>query len=158
MTGERRWWWRVLVGAFFVALTEALALVTRTDVDHLRLVLVVATIVAAAGLVVDAAQVESVRWHVAPQRADQQGSPDPRTAAYLRILESHATAREPSSALRDRLAELTDHALLLRHGLTRGDPGAVALLGPELQGVLTGAPRRLGAEEIDRCLRRIEDL
>jgi hypothetical protein len=48
--------------------------------------------------------------------------------------------------------------LALRHDLSRHDPEAVALLGAELQRVMTEPPRRLGVDEIDRCLRRIEDL
>lgn len=158
MTGEQRWWWWVIAGACFVAAAEVLAIVTDTRVDHVRLVLVVAVVVAAAGLVVDAAQVEGVRWQVAPERDDQQGSADPRTASYLRVLESHLTAREPGGALRDRLGDLADQALELRHGLDRDDPAAPALLGPELVRVLSEPPRRLEIAEIDRCVRRIEDL
>ena len=158
MTGERRWWWRALVGVAIVVAVNALARVTDTQLDQLRLVLVVAVVVAAAGLVVDAAQVEGVRWHVAAEPRDVQGSTDPRTASYLRVLESHLTSREPGSALRDRLGDLADHVLALRHDLTRTDPGAVALLGPELHRVLTEPPRRLAVDEIDRCVRRIEEL
>ena len=158
MTGGRRWWGRALVGLALVVVTEALAVITDTTVDHLRLVLVVAVVAAAAGLVVDAAQVDSIRWHVPPERRDEQGSADPRTASYLRVLESHVTAREPGSALRDRLGDLADQALELRHDLVRSDPAAVALLGPELVRVLTEPPRRLELVEIDRCVRRIEDL
>lgn len=158
MTGDRRWWWRALVGAAVVGVVNALARVTNAQLDQLRLVMVVAVVVAAAGLVVDAAQVEAVRWYVPPEPRDEQGSTDPRTASYLRVLESHLTAREPGSALRDRLGELADQVLTLRHDLTRHDPGATALLGPELHRVLTEPPRRLGVDEIDRCVRRIEQL
>lgn len=158
MTGERRWLWRTVFGALLVAAVEALAVITDTSVDHVRLVLVVAVVVAALGLIVDAAQVEPVGWHVPPERGDEQGSTDPRTASYLRILESHVTAREPGSALRDRLGDLADQALDLRHDLVRDDPEASALLGPELLRVLTEPPRRLERDEIERCVRRIEDL
>ena len=158
MTGERRWWWRALFGVFLAALWKGVAVITDTSVDHLRLVLVVAVVVAALGLVVDAAQVESVRWYVPKEPADEQGSTDPRTASYLRILESHVTARQPGSAMRDRLGDLADQALELRHDLVRADPAAAALLGPELLRVLTEPPRRLELAEIDRCVRRIEDL
>lgn len=158
MTGERRWWWRTLFGALLAALVKGLAVITDTSVDHLRLVLVVAVAVSALGLVVDAAKVEPVRWLVAPERGDEQGSSDPRTAAYLRVLESHLTAREPGPALRDRLGDLADQALELRHDLVRADPAASGLLGPELLRVLTEPPRRLELVEIDRCVRRIEEL
>ena len=156
--GERRWWWRAFLVAVLAAATKGLAVITDTSVDHLRLVLVAAVVVAALGLVVDAAQVEPVGWHVPPERGDEQGSADPRTAAYLRILESHLTAREPGSALRDRLGDLADQALELRHDLSRADPAAATLLGPELVRVLNEPPRRLDLAEIDRCVRRIEDL
>jgi len=158
MTGQRRWWWRALAGALAVGVVKAIAVVTDTSVDHLRLVMVVAVVVAAGGLVLDAAQVESIRWHVSRDRRDEQGSADPRTASYLRILESHLTSRQPGPALRDRLGELADQMLLLRHDLARNDAEASALLGPELQQVLTEPPRRLDVDEIDRCVRRIEEL
>jgi hypothetical protein len=158
VTGDRRWWWRALLAALGVAVVKTLAVLTHTSVDHLRLVLVVAVVVAALGLLVDAAQVEATAWHLAREPGDEQGSADPRTASYLRILESHLTAREPDGTLRDRLGEIADQVLRLRHDLVRGDPAASVLLGPDLQRVLSEPPRRLAVDEIDRCVRRIEEL
>lgn len=158
MTGSRRWWWRVLAGVVGVAGAETIALIAGSRVDHLGLVMVVALVVATAGLIVDAAQGDPLSWHLPPERGDEQGSADPRTASYLRILESHLTAREPDGTVRDRLGDLADQVLRIRHDLRRADPGAAALLGPELQRVLVEPPRRLGVDEIDRCVRRIEEL
>ena len=86
------------------------------------------------------------------------GRVDPRTASYLRILESHLSAREVDSALRHRLRELTDQTLRARHDLELDDPRAAALLGPELGRVLTDPPYRLEPDRIERCVRRIEEL
>jgi len=61
-------------------------------------------------------------------------------------------------ALRDRLAAVADLRLEQRHSVRLGDPGADELLGPELNAVLSGPPRRLSRDEIDRCVTRIEEL
>ena len=83
---------------------------------------------------------------------------DPHTASYLRILESHLSAREVDSGLRGRLRELTDQTLRARHDLTVDDPRAADLLGEELRRVLNGAPTRLHPDQIERCVKRIEEL
>ena len=62
------------------------------------------------------------------------------------------------TALRNRLATLCDERLSRRHGLTRDDSAAEALLGSELLRELDGPPRRLRREEIDGYLKRIEEL
>jgi hypothetical protein len=51
-----------------------------------------------------------------------------------------------------------DLVLRQRHGIGREDPTAAGLLGPELTAVLTSPPRRLSRPEIERCVRRIEEL
>src|SRR5213079_1644493 len=128
------------------------------EADELRLALVVALVVGAAGLLVDVTSVEPAVWTESTERETGLGRLDPRTAAYLRILESHLSARETDVALRARLRDLTDGTLRARHDLEVDDPRAQELLGSELCTVLTGPPRRLHPDEIERCVKRIEEL
>ena len=126
--------------------------------EALRLALVVALVVSASAMLVDATPVQPTVWagHVEPEGG--LGRLDPRTASYLRILESHLSARDVDAALRNRLRELADQTLRARHHLTLDDPRAEALLGHELRRVLTEGPTRLDTDQIDRCVTRIEEL
>lgn len=126
--------------------------------DHLRLALLVALAVAVTGLLTDSLGEDAPVWRVEPIGAGGATATDPHLASYVRILESHLTARTPDTALRDRLAALCDERLARRHMLTRDETEAEALLGAALLRDLAGPPRRLRREEIDDHLRRIEDL
>ena len=97
-------------------------------------------------------------WRVRLDAPLTEPGHDHRLAAYLRVVEGHLTSSTPDAGLRDRLARLVDHRLARRHGLRRHDPEAVERIGPDLLAVLDGPPRRLSAAEIDRHLRRIEEL
>jgi hypothetical protein len=158
MTGRRRWWWRLAGGVLAFAGIEVTMALIHGQTNHLRLALVVALVVCAAGLLVDATPVQPAVWvpHAEPEAG--LGRLDPRTASYLRILEGHLTSREVDSALRSRLRQLTDQTLRARHDLTLDDPRAEELLGHELRRVLVGAPTRLDLDQIDRCVKRIEEL
>jgi hypothetical protein len=158
VTGRRRWWVRIAIGALVFAGIEVGLLVAHGQADELRLALVVALVVCASALLVDAAPVEPATWvqHVEPEGG--LGRLDPRTAAYLRILESHLSARDADVGLRGRLRDLADQTLRVRHDVTVDDPRAEELLGAELQAVLTEPPRRLDPDEIARCVQRIEEL
>ncbi len=114
--------------------------------------------VCASGLLVDAASVEPAVWTAHTEPESGLGRLDPRTASYLRILESHLSAREADVALRGRLRDLTDQTLRARHDLDVDDPRAGELLGHELQTVLSESPRKLHPDEIERCVKRIEEL
>lgn len=153
-----RWWRRLAGGVVAFAALETVLVLVRADPDAVRLALLVATCVAVLGLLLDALSDGGVRWDVEVERPSGREHRDPRLAGYLRLLEAHAAARSPDPVLRDRLATLADRVLAQRHGLGRADPGATALLGPEVLAVLTGPPRRLTPAEIDRCLTRIEEL
>ena len=47
---------------------------------------------------------------------------------------------------------------LSRLGLSRADPGVSQRLGPTLKAVIDGPPRLLREDEIEECIRRIEEL
>ena len=118
----------------------------------------VALVVCASALLIDASPVEPAVWtgHVEPEAG--LARLDPRTASYLRILESHLSAREVDGALRNRLRELADQTLRARHDLAVDDPRAEELLGHELRRVLDESPTKLDPDRIDRCVKRIEEL
>ncbi|MDX6374194.1 MAG: hypothetical protein QOD98_3182 [Nocardioidaceae bacterium] len=158
MTGRRRWWWRLAGGLVAFGAIEGATLLIHGDADELRLALVVALVVCAAALLIDASPVEPAVWagHVEPEGG--LGRLDPRTATYLRILESHLSAREVDGALRNRLQELAEQTLRARHDLTVDDPRAEELLGHELRRVLNESPTKLDPDQIDRCVKRIEEL
>jgi hypothetical protein len=158
MNGKRRWWWRVAGGLIAFAGIEVTMALIHGHTDELRLALVVALVVCSAGLLIDASPVEPAVWagHAEPEAG--LARLDPRTASYLRIIESHLTAREVDPGLRNRLRRLTDQTLRARHDLTLDDPRAEELLDPELRRVLVEAPARLDPDQIDRCVRSIEEL
>jgi hypothetical protein len=149
---------RAALAAVAFAAAELVLVLLQDDPDPLRLALVVVLLVCAASLMVDSAPVESADWPVHPVPTTGLGRADPRTAAFLRLLEGHLTAAEPDHALRDRLRVLADQVLRVRHDLTVDDPRAEVLLGQPLLDVLMGPPRRLKTAEIERCVRRIEEL
>lgn len=154
----RRWWWRVAVGVLAFATVELVVAVIDARADELRLALVVALGVGGVSLLLDAAGAVPARWSAYVEPEGRLSRLDPRTASYLRVVETHRSAREPDPALRGRLRELSDRTLRARHDLGVADPGAGVLLGPELQAVLTGPVRRLSLDEIERCVERIEQL
>jgi hypothetical protein len=158
MTGRRRWWWRAAGGVIAFASIEGAVLVIHGQADELRLALVIALVVCASALLVDATPVEPAGWTGHVQTEAGLARLDPRTASYLRILESHLSAREVDQALRNRLRELADQTLRVRHDLTVDDPRSVELLGHELGRVLNESPTKLDPEQIDRCVKRIEEL
>ncbi len=158
MTGRRRWWVRVVGGVLAFAGIEGAVLLIHGQADELRLALVIALVVCASAVLIDASQVEPAVWtgHVQPDSG--LGRLDPRTASYLRILESHLSSREVDPALRNRLRDLADQTLRARHDLTLDDPRSEELLGHELSRILDESPIRLDPERIDRCVKRIEEL
>jgi hypothetical protein len=158
MSGSRKWWVRLTGGLLAFAAIEAAVLLIHGQADELRLALVVGLVVCASALLVDSAPVESAGWAMPTEPEGGLGRLDPRTASYLRILESHLSAREVDGALRDRLRGLAAQTLRARHDLTLDSPQAEELLGAELSRVLTDRPFRLDPDRIERCVRRIEEL
>jgi hypothetical protein len=158
MTGRRRWWWRIAGGLIAYAAIEVATVLIHGRADELRLALVVALVVCAAGLLVDASPVEAAAWGGRADSEEGLGRLDPRSGSYLRILESHLSARGVDATLRNRLRELADQTLRARHDLTLDDPRAEELLGHELRRVLDESPTRLDLDQIDRFVERIETL
>jgi hypothetical protein len=154
----RRWARRAAGAAALVLTLDIVLTVFDFAPDHLRLALLVALAVAVTGLLSDSLGESAPAWRVEPMGTGGVTATDPHLASYVRILESHLTARTADTAMRDRLAALCDERLARRHALTRDDPAAAALLGSGLLRDLAGPPRRLRREEIDVHLRRIERL
>ena len=154
----KRWLLRATGAAALVVTLDIVLSVFDFAPDHVRLALLVTLGVAVTGLLSDSVGETGATWRVEPMGRGGVTATDPHLASYVRILESHLTARTADSALRDRLATLCDERLTRRRGVTRDDPAAEALLGPGLLRDLTGPPRRLRREEIDGYLRRIEQL
>jgi hypothetical protein len=158
MTGRRRWWVRLAGGVVAFGAVEGITALIHGQADELRLALVVTLVVCASALLVDATPVQPALWATPAEPEAGLGRLDPRTASYLRILESHLSARDVDAALRNRLRELADQTLRARHDLTLDDPRAEELLGHELRRVLDERPTRLGPDQIERCVKRIEEL
>jgi hypothetical protein len=152
-----RWMRRAAGAAALLLVLDVLLSVFEFAPNHVRLALLVALAVAVSGLLLDSLA-EGPVWRAEPMGTGGVTATDPHLASYVRILESHLTARTADTALRDRLAALCDERLARRHALTRDDAAAETLLGSGLLHDLTGPPRRLRREEIDAYLRRIEEL
>jgi hypothetical protein len=158
VTGPRRWWWRLAVGLLAFAVIEAAVRITHGQADELRLALVVLLVVVASAVLLGASGVGPAVWTTRAEPEVGLSQVDPRTAAYLRIIEGHLSAREADRGLQGRLRELADQTLRARHDLELDDPRADELLGHEVREILTEAPRKLHPDEIARCVTRIEEL
>jgi len=136
--GRRRvhWWWRVAGALLLYAVLEVTLTLAGYEPDPFRLALVVGVGLGATGLVLDSMAASGPAiWTDHSQPSVVPPGADLRLAAYVRLVEDHLASPTPGSALRDRLVTLSDGRL------------AEELAGP---------PRRLGRDEIDDYLRRIE--
>ena len=157
MTG-RRWWFRLVVLIASAATVLWMGARSKMDPDPVAVVLVTAAVVVLLGLLVDAIPTPAPGWHLEESHIADLRRRDPRTAANLRILEHHLAMSRADSGLRDRLADLTEQVLRVRHGERPETARAYRLMGPELTRVVNDPPRRLDRAEIERCVRRIEEL
>ena len=114
--------------------------------------------VATWGLVLESLADAGPSWTVEAVHPARPPGQDARTARNLSLLQSHVTARTPDGALQDRLAALWTSCSASATESAARTPAAAGLLGPELTAVLTSPPRRLSRPEIERCVRRIEEL
>jgi hypothetical protein len=153
-----RWWWRaavaVVIGVAGVAAGDALGL----DPHPGRTLLVVALVVALAGLLSDSVVDPPPEWHPGhPGREDWRGH-DQRTGFYVRMLESHLTSRSVDAVVRDRLTRLAEQTLRTRHGVGPGTQEATERMGPDLVRLAAEPAHRMTREELDRWIGRIERL
>jgi hypothetical protein len=153
-----QWWGRTALAIGLYVAAYAVTAKLRWDPEPVRLALVIGLSLALIELMTGALDATWSSWKVDSIVPAGQPGRDAHFSTYLRILEGHLTAKTPDPALRDRLAMLADRRLMQHHGLTRDDPRAAALLGPELLHDLDAAPRRLSLSEVERHLTRIEEL
>lgn len=152
-----RWFVRgVLAVAGVVGLT-IFAAVEDTHPRPLPTILLVCAVVAVFGMLADTAGGDPADWSPMSEFARTTSGQDVGLAGNVRLLENHLSAREVDPLLPARLARMTNDRLS-RLGLSRADPRAASQLGPTLTGVLDGPPRRLRRDEIEECIRRIEEL
>jgi len=156
-TERRHWRDRILFTAAVVLVLVAFAKVEQTTPLILPMVLLVGSVVAIAGLVLDAADFDSPEWDVPPDTDVVARGGDPGLARNVRLVENHLRARQEDSILPRRLAGLTD-ARLRRLGRDPGDFAVREDLGPTLCAVLDGRTRNLRLSDIEECVRRIEEL
>jgi hypothetical protein len=159
MSGVSRFWWRWLA-ATLVAFGATWAVMASLDASARpwRLLLLVAVVAAVLALVNVATIADGPDWSVDTIASVSPPGQDTRLGMYTRVISGHLDARQPDPTLRDRIADLADRRLRQQHGLGLRDPDAVALLGDEVSGILTGSVRRLTRAEIETCVRRIEEL
>ena len=142
----------VVVGFYLVLL------VLQFEPRAVPVALLTTVCMAVGWLVVDVLGDLGPGWRVRTDAPLTEAGHDHRLSAYLRVVEGHLTSSAADAGLRDRLTQLVDRRLARRYGLDRHDPAASDLLGAELVALLDGPPRRLSAAEIDRHVRRIEEL
>ena len=153
------------MGVVLLALLTWLFLVLLDfEPDPVRVILIVALVAAVSGLVSDALGAEEPTqrlWGIDAQDSVRPAGQDARLSFLVRVLSQHQVARHPDAHVAECLTELADRQLQQRHGVRREQEPqrAAELLGPELSRLLVEAPgRRLSPTEIDRHLRRIEEL
>ena len=87
---------------------------------------------------------------------------DPRLDQLRRVVGHHLDGRDVDDTLHRRLADLVDHQLVARYGITReADPArAAALMGPDLVATLAARPPypRLTPARTEHLLQQLEDL
>ncbi len=109
-------------------------------------------------LVRDALDAPPADWDAGTSAPFQPPGQDVVLSGYLRLLESHAASREPEHALRRRLLTLGRTRLETRLGMPADDLTSDDRLGPEWAALRKDPDRHLSVAEIDRLLKRIEDL
>lgn len=154
----RRWWFRLVLCVVAAVTTVVVTTRLEMDPDPLRVVLITAAVVVLVGLLADAGPGPAPSWRLDESHLVDHHRRDARTAANLRILHHHLAMDRVDSALRDRLGQLTEQVLLVRHGERPETARAYRLMGPELTHVVNDPPHRLSREDIERCITRIEEL
>lgn len=155
---RRQWVWRAVLAALLTVLSYVVAVLMDFEPDPARLALVVATATALFSVAHQSMTDVPASWLPQPRLAPRPLGQDTGTNSAMRMLESHLTAAEPSSLVRDRLARLAEARMRQRHGVGLADAEAQDLLGEHTLGVLRGPVRRLSKDDIARTVSRIEEL
>lgn len=140
-----------------VALLVVFARIKQASPLLVPMVLLVGTVVAVGGLLLDTADFEVPSWEVPVEVGSVTSGQDMGLVGNARLIENHLSARHVDTLLPGRLARLANDRLA-RLGLRRDDPAVRARLGPTLNAVLDGPARTLRQAEIEECIRRIEEL
>ena len=105
---------------------------------------------------------EPATWPGAREEAVRTPGEDPRLDQLRRVVGHHLDGRDVDDTLHRRFADLVDHRLVARYGITReADPArAAARTGPDLVSTLAARPPypRLTPARIEHLLKQIEDL
>ncbi len=149
--------WMVSTAAIF-GLMWLLLDVLDTGPRPGKLLLLVTFATAVAALVAVGLVTEGPDWSVYSAQSTTPVGQDHRLGMYTRVITGHLDARLPDPGLRDRFAALADRRLRQRHGVGLHDTEAADLLGEATHRILTGPARRLSRDEIERCVREIEEL
>jgi hypothetical protein len=158
-TGLSRFWWRWLVATVLVLGVVIGVLEMNGSTWHFwPLLLLVGFTTSVFALVNVGTVSDPPDWSVESVQAVSASGQDSRLGMYTRAISGHLDARVPDHTLRNRLAALADRRLHQHHAIRLRDPEATDLLGAEVAAILTGPPRRLSRDEIDACVRRIEEL
>jgi hypothetical protein len=157
MTHRRRWAVRAVVALLVFGGLVIGALIGGATPRPLPMLLFACAVVAILALVRDVEVFGTVDWEFYADTHPASYALDGGLFANVRLIENHLNARDLDPALQSRLRRLTD-SRLDRLGLDRRDPEVSARLGPTLTGIIEGPPRRLQVEEIEECVRRIEEL
>jgi hypothetical protein len=151
----RRW---LISTATLFGLMWVLLAVLDTGPRPGKLLLLVTFATAVAALVTVGLVSDGPDWSVYSVQSTSPAGQDHRLAMYTRVITGHLDARLPDPGLRDRFAALADRRLRQRHGVGLHDTEAADLLGEATCRILTGPVRRLTRDEIERCVREIEEL
>jgi hypothetical protein len=154
---RNRWLVRAALFAGGVVGLTIFAHIEDTHPRPVPTILFVAAGVAIFGLLSDSSGADPANWAPVMEESLISTGQDAPLAGNVRLLENHLSSREVDPHLRARLARMTDDRLS-KLGLSRGDPGVFQRLGPTLTSVLDGPPRVLREDEIEECIRRIEEL
>lgn len=148
---------RLLAAVGVLAVAEGVLAATGHDLHPVEITLLVTVGVLVVALVLDLGGEAPGQWPV--HRPEDTVVPvERRLATYTRIIESNQTARQPDPLVRDLLRRLADERLDRHHGLSRDDPAAADLLGPDLLAVLDGPPALIRPARLSAYLDRIEEL
>ncbi len=159
MSPTSRFWWRWLaITALVLGAVIGLLRLNGSTWHFWPLLLLVVFATSVLALANVGAVSADADWTVHSAQAVSPAGQDTRLAMYTRAVAGHLDAKVPDSALRDRLAGLAERRLRQRRGVGLRDPAAADLLGTDAVAVLLGPTRRLTRDEIDRCVRRIEEV